>query len=75
MNPMKALLRSRKFLLLVLDVVISLITYFVTKYAVPTMADDVLLVIGTIQPIFVAIVVAISVEDAAAKRSGTFRYR
>ena len=74
MNPFAALFRSRKFLLLILDVVISLVSYFVTKYAAPGFADDALLVIGSMQPVFVALIAAIAYEDGQAKRSGKFDF-
>lgn len=72
MNPISGLLKSRKFWLLVGDVVISLILYFTGKYLAPAIADDVKVTIGILQPVFVAVIVGIFVEDAAAKRAGTF---
>ena len=70
MNPIPALLHSRKFLLLVLDTAISLVLFFVGKYAAPGLAEDIRFVIAAYQPVFVAIIVAIAVEDAALKRAG-----
>ena len=35
MNPVQALLKSRKFLVLALDTVISLVLYFVTTHSAP----------------------------------------
>ena len=72
MNPFVGLLRSRKFLLLVLDTVISFATFFIVKYAAPSFADDVLYVIGGLQPVFVVIIGAIAYEDGQAKKAGTF---
>ena len=72
MNPFVGLLRSRKFLLLILDPVISFATYFIVKYAAPAFADDVLYVIGGIQPVFVVIIGAIAYEDGQAKKAGVF---
>jgi len=74
MNPFAGLLRSRKFLLLVLDVVVSFAVYFITKYAAPSFADDMLYVIGGLQPVFVVIIGAIAYEDGQAKKAGTFKY-
>ena len=71
---MNGLLQSRKFWLLVLDTVISLAMYFVGKYATPALAEDINVLIVALQPVFVALIVAIAVEDAAAKRSGVFKY-
>ena len=70
MNPFAGLLRSRKFWLLMLDMGISLATYFITKYAAPALADDALFVIGSIQPAFVVIIGAIAYEDGKAKEAG-----
>ena len=72
MNPAKGLLQSRKFWLLVLDVVVALLTYFITKYAAPGYAEDALFFIGAMQPVFIAIIAGIAWEDSAAKRAGTF---
>lgn len=66
------MLKSRKFLTLVLDTVISMATYFITKYAAPDVAKDVLVVIGGLQPVVLAVIVMWGVEDAAAKRAGNF---
>ena len=70
MNPFVGLLRSRKFLLLMLDTFISFATFFIVKYAVPSLADDVLYVIAGLQPVFVVIIGAIAYEDGQAKRAG-----
>ena len=69
MNPFSALLRSRKFWLMVLDLVISLATYFVTKYVNPELSKDVLFVIAGMQPVFITIIGAIAYEDAANVRA------
>lgn len=68
-NPFAALAHSRKFWLLILNVFVSLVLYFVGKYAAPGIFDDVKVVIGLIQPVFVAIIIAIAVEDAANMRA------
>lgn len=67
-NPFAALLHSRKFWLLILDVVVSMATYFITKYAAPAAANDVLYVIGGIQPVFVTLIGAIAYEDNGERR-------
>ena len=64
------LFRSRKFLTMVLDLVVSMIVYFVTKYAAPAVADDILYVVAGIQPVVLAVIVMWGVEDAAEKRAG-----
>lgn len=61
-NPFAALLHSRKFWLTVFDAVLALTTFFVAKY-LPQAAEDVKFVFLTIQPVFVAIILAIAWED------------
>ena len=65
-NPFAGLLRSRKFWLLVLDTVVSLVLFFVSKY-VPEAAEDVKFAILALQPVIIAVIVAIAWEDAAEK--------
>ena len=67
---LKRLVRSRKFLLALLDVVIALVLFFGTKYAAPVVFEDIQFLILTLQPVFVAIIAAIAYEDAAFKRTG-----
>jgi hypothetical protein len=57
-NPAYRLLLSRKFLLLLLDAVLSLVLHY---NAVPAE------VIAILQPVFVAIIVGIAYEDGQAK--------
>jgi uncharacterized membrane protein HdeD (DUF308 family) len=61
-NPFSALLHSRKFWLLILDTVISLTLYFVTKYS-PAATEDVKFLILALQPVFVTIILAIAWND------------
>ena len=68
-NPIQGLLRSRKFLLLILDTVISIALAFVAEYATPEAAKMIQFLIAALQPVFVAIILAIAVEDAALKRA------
>jgi hypothetical protein len=70
MNPVSSLLRSRKFLLLCLDTIISLILFFIGKYATPSILEDVRFLIGIMQPVFATLIIAIAIEDAAEKRAG-----
>ena len=71
MSPFQALLQSRKFWLLVLDVVISTVLLVVAQFA-PQVEKVVVEVIAIYQPVFVFLIVSIAVEDAALKRSGNF---
>ena len=66
---LERLFRSRKFLTMVLDLVVSLVIYFVTKYLAPAVAEDVLFVVAGIQPVVLAVIVMWGVEDAAEKRA------
>ena len=59
--------KSRKFWLMILDVAVSLASYFIGKYVAPDAAKDILYVIGLVQPVFVAVIIGIAVEDAAEK--------
>ena len=70
MSPFKSLAKSRKFLLLVLDTVVALVLFFVGKY-LPVAAEDINFVIAALQPVFVSIIIAISIEDAAEKSTGS----
>jgi hypothetical protein len=65
---------SRKFLILCLDTVVSLVLHFAAKYASPSLAEDVKMVIGLLQLPVTAIIAAISVEDSATMMAGTFLY-
>jgi uncharacterized membrane protein (Fun14 family) len=64
------LINSSKFQAMMLDVVIGLVTYFVTKYAAPSATEDVLLVIGILQVPFLAVILGTAYEDGQAKRAG-----
>jgi hypothetical protein len=63
-NPFMSLLHSRKFWLLILDTSISLILFFVGKYA-PGAAEDIKFLIIALQPVFVTLIGAIAYEDAS----------
>ena len=58
--------QSRKFRLMVYDLVISLILFFVGKYA-PIAMEDVSFLIAAMQPVFIAVIGGIALEDAAIK--------
>lgn len=65
-DPIGALLHSRKFLLMVLDLVISIASYFVAKYAAVSVQQDVQFLTLALQPVFVTVIAAIAYEDAHA---------
>ena len=64
-NPFSLLFHSRKFWLLILDTLISLVLYFVGKYATPTVLDDIKTLVVILQPVFIVVIAAIAYEDAA----------
>lgn len=64
---MVSLIKSRKFWLMLLDIIISTATFFITKYVVPELAEDILWLIGAWQPVIIALILAIAQEDSAMK--------
>ncbi len=72
MNGFSMLIRSRKFWLMLLDIVISTATYFITKFAAPEVGKDVLWIIGSWQPVIVMLIYSIALEDAAMKGNESF---
>jgi ABC-type uncharacterized transport system permease subunit len=65
MNPFQILIRSRKFWLMILDVVISTVTYFLGTLADPAVAEKILWLIAAWQPVIVTVIGSIAYEDAA----------
>ena len=63
--PMKRLLYSRKFMVLLLDVIVSTILYFVGKYSVSGIADDIGFLIASYQPVALWMIHSIAQEDIA----------
>ena len=70
MNPFASLVRSRKFWLAVLDAVIATIGVVTTAILSPEQVDQVLLLVGIWQPVFVALIAGIAYEDGKAKGAG-----
>ena len=70
---MPNLFKSRKFMTAIVDLVASVILYFVGKYAVPAIAEDVVFMIGVMQPVFLLVIAGIAYEDGQAKASGMFK--
>jgi hypothetical protein len=60
---MKGILQSRKFWITVVDLVVSTASYFITKYVAPQTGNDVLWVIGMWQPVIIALITGIAIED------------
>jgi hypothetical protein len=65
MSTTPNILKSRKFWITIADIAISTATYFVTKYTAPQIGNDILWVIGTWQPVIIALITGIATEDAA----------
>jgi len=57
--------KSRRFWTLTLDVVVSLVFYFVGKYG-GMAADDVKFLVTTMQPMFAVLIAAYTVDDINA---------
>jgi hypothetical protein len=62
MNPILALFRSRKFLLLIVDTVVSIIAYY-------NAVDPA--IIAILQPVVIAVIVGIAYEDGQQKSQPT----
>jgi hypothetical protein len=60
-----SLLGSRKFLIMLVDVFGSTLLYFVSKYAAPSIVDDIKFLIAAYQPVIFVLIGAIAHEDAA----------
>jgi len=56
---------------MIVDVTISVASYFITKYVSPEHAKDVLFVIVTMQPVVVSLIIGITAEDVAARLSNS----
>lgn len=64
------LLKSRKFWIMLVDVIVSITTYFVTKYSNPEAAKDVLFLIGAIQPVILAVIASITFQNVEHIKQG-----
>ena len=72
-NPFSGLLNSRKFWLLVLDVVTSTTVYFVVKLGDSALAEDVKWLIASWQPVFAMVIGAVAYEDKSKLEAETSR--
>ena len=67
-DPLRALLRSRKFMVALCDLVVALVLYFGGKYVAPAhpgVMEDVKFLIGVLQVPVGLVIAAIAYEDAA----------
>jgi len=67
------LLKSRKFWLLVADTVVSTATYLVTAFVDPAIAEKVIWVILAWQPVVVAVIIGIAMEDVAVLNNAPYK--
>lgn len=67
---MGKLMKSRKFWIAMVDLVVSVVTYLAAKYLAPTAAEDVLTLLGIMQAPVVLVIVSMTVEDVQAMRMG-----
>ena len=67
-NPFVGLLHSRKFMTLILDTVISTVVLFGGWYLAPQALDRVVAAIAVYQPVFIALIAAITAEDNAERK-------
>jgi len=69
MFPFGKLFYSRKFLLLMLDTAVSLLLWGAGMWF-PESVENVNELILIMQPVFIAVITGIAIEDAAEKRAG-----
>ena len=69
MNPFQALLKSRKFLVLLLDTTVSLVLCFSAKYLAAGAVEDIKTVILALQPVVLVLIGAIAYEDGQAMKA------
>lgn len=65
MGKLANLLDYEEFWILIIDAIVSAVLYFVGRYAVPAIAEDVTVIIGLMQPIALFVVAAIAKVKAA----------
>jgi len=70
LNVFVKLFKSRKFLTLVLDIVVSSLIFFIAKYNSPEALETVKFLILTYQPAVLFVINAWAQEDVAAINSG-----
>lgn len=73
-NPFASLVRSRKFWLMIMDMIVSLITYFGGRYLTPATNADMIFLIGAFQPVIIAVILGIAYEDGAKAGSVIMEY-
>jgi hypothetical protein len=67
-SGLKGLWTSRRAITLFVDTAISLLVYFLAKYAGPSFVEDAKFVIVALQPVFAVLIAAFTVTDVVADR-------
>jgi hypothetical protein len=62
--------KSRRFWLLIFDTLISVGSYLLAHYARPEIADEILTIIGYLQPVVVFLIIAYTVDDTVQRLKG-----
>lgn len=58
---------------MVLDVVISTVLYLVARFLMPDAVETVKFLIAVWQPVIIAVIIAITIEDTALIRAGLWK--
>ena len=74
-NPIQSLLRSRKFLLAMLDAFIGSLSLILTWFLSPDKVTSVMTIFGLWQPVIVAVILGVAVEDAANVKAVAETYK
>ena len=60
--------QSRKFWLTVADLVVSVSTYFVTKYVNPDLSRDILFLLVAMQPVVIILIASYTYQNTVAMK-------
>lgn len=74
-NPIASLIRSRKFLLAMLDAFVASTALVLTWFLSPDKVASVLTLIGIWQPVLIAVILSIAHEDAANVKAEAEMYK
>ena len=74
-NPFTGLIHSRKFLLAMLDALVSSVALVLACFLSPDKVASVLALIGIWQPVLIAVIVGIAVEDSANVKAVAETYK
>ena len=74
-NPFTGLIHSRKFLLAMLDALVSSVALVLAWFLSPDKVASVLALIGIWQPVLIAVIIGIAAEDVALSKSSAEMYK